>query len=203
VTASAMVTATFTGASAGAALASRGRPIVRRAEGGFQVTLRFRTGTRGTAHVRALRAGRIETALSFTAAPGPGTIGPFPVRKAGYYVFELRLGRRALQWRACLGRCGAGAPGGPFTVAREPASVVHAGEAWSVTIHFRANRAAGAELRISRGRTLVRDVRFATSPGKASAGPFVLTPGSYALRLTVTDAYGRVHRLTWLAFLPG
>jgi len=31
----------------------------------------------------------------------------------------------------------------------------------------------------------------------------VLTPGSYALRLTVTDAYGRVHRLTWLAFLPG
>jgi hypothetical protein len=202
-TGSTTVTATFSGASAGAALARRGRPVVRRVEGGFQVTLRFRAGTRGTAHVRALRAGRVETGLSFTAAPGPGTIGPFQVRKPGYYVFELRLGRGMLQWRACLGRCGAGAPGGPFTVVREPAGVVHAGQAWSVTIHFRANRPAGAELRISRGRALVKDVRVATSPGEASAGPFVLTPGTYALRLTVTDAYGRTHPLTWLAFLPG
>jgi uncharacterized repeat protein (TIGR02543 family) len=202
-TGSTTVTATFSGASAGAALARRGRPIVRRVEGGFQVTLRFRAGTRGTARVRALRAGRVETALSFTAAPGPGTIGPFPVRKPGFYVFELRLGRGALQWRACLGRCGAGAPGGPFTVVREPAGVVRAGEAWSVTIHFRSNRPAGAELSILRGRKAVRHLRFAPVAGEISSGPFVVTPGTYTLRLIVTDAYGRTRLLTWFAFLPG
>jgi uncharacterized repeat protein (TIGR02543 family) len=201
---SATVEATFSGATAGtgSALAARGRPIVRRGKGGFAVTLRFRAGQSGTARIRAIRAGRIETALAFSVGPGPGSVGPLLVQKPGFYRFDLRLGARAIEWRACLGRCGEGAPGGPFTVVREPTVIVRAGEAWSVTVRFRTNRLSGAELRISRARRLVTDVRFAPPVGEVRAGPFVLTPGVYTLRLTVTDAYGRTRRLSWFAYLP-
>ena len=73
-------------------------------------TLRFDTTQRGTAHVRAVRAGRVETALAFTIAPGAATIGPFQLAKSGYYAFELTLGpgrsggRRASGVR-CRGAC--------------------------------------------------------------------------------------------------
>ena len=101
------VTAAFSaapGSAAGsAALRSLGRPVVSRTASGFQVTLRFRTGERGRARVQALRAGRVQTALAFTAAAGAATVGPFPVAKPGFYTFDLRLGTRTLRWTACLG----------------------------------------------------------------------------------------------------
>src|SRR5581483_5301629 len=104
----ATVTATFTGArgpaAAGSVLRSRGRPIVDRTASGFRVTLRFTTTRPGTARVRALRAGRLQTALAFTIAPGSARVGPFPLAKPGFYAFELDLAGGALRWTACLGR---------------------------------------------------------------------------------------------------
>jgi hypothetical protein len=199
------VQATFSGgaAGAGAGLASRGKPVVTRGKNGFAITLRFRTGLAGTARVRGIRAGRVETALAFSVGPGPGSVGPLLVQKRGFYRFDLRLGSRLLAWPVCLGRCGEAAPGGPFSVVREPSAVVHAGSAWSVTVRFHVNRPSGAELRIFRGQRLVNDLRFAPTAGEVHAGPFVLTPGVYSLRLVVTDAYGRTRRLGWFAYLPG
>jgi hypothetical protein len=197
------VTASFAGAPAsGPALSAQGRPLVRAARGGFEVTLRFQAGRPGFARVRALRAGRVETGLGFTAGAGRGAVGPLFVRKPGYYTFELRQGGRTISWRTCLGRCGKAAPGGPFTVVRRAPTIVRAGEAWSVTLRFRSNRPAGAVLRILRGGRLVRAVQSAPPAGENRAGPYVLTPGTYTLRLTLTDAYGRTWRLTWVALLP-
>ena len=200
------VTATFSGSrttsGVKAALRSQGRPIVRRAVGGFHVTLRFTTTQRGVAHVRALRAGRLQTALSFTIAPGAARIGPFPVSKSGYYTFELNLNSRALRWSACLGRCGAAAHAAPFVLDRGPARVVDAGAVWSVSVHFHASLASGAFVRVYRNGRLVRSSRFPADSGDQDAGPFLLSPGTYSLRLTATDAYGRTRTLRWYAFLP-
>jgi hypothetical protein len=200
------VTAGFRGGSAppaaGRVLKSRGAPTVRRLAAGFDVTLRFSTTQAGHAHIRALRAGRLEAALSFSVAPGKATIGPFPLADPGYYAFELTLGSHALHWNACLGVCGKAAPGGPFVVTREAAGVLHAGAAWSVTVHFRASHPSGASLRIYRGRKLAKTYRFAAPAGLVGAGPFVLSPGTYLLRLAATDAYGRLKTLAWYAFLP-
>jgi hypothetical protein len=154
--------------------------------------------------VRALRAGRLETALSFTASSGPATVGPFPLAKPGFYAVDLTQSRRVLRWGVCLGRCGetAGrAAAGPFTFTRLAPTVVDAGALWSVTLHFRATQPAGADLRIYRGRILVREVRFASRVGIDVAGPLLLSPGTYRLHLTATDAYGRVRKLTWVALL--
>jgi hypothetical protein len=186
----------------GAVLRSAGRPVVRRTAVGFRVTLRFTTLQRGTAHVRALRAGRTETALAFRVAVGTATVGPFPVSKPGFYRFELRLGTRSIHWTACLGRCGAAAHAAPFVLTREPVKAVRAGVVWSLTIRFHATQPAGARLRIFRGKRLAKDYRFAPPAGVVSAGPFLLSPGTYSLRLTATDAYGRVKALSWFAFLP-
>ena len=199
----ATVEASFSSPAAVAGLASRGRPVVTRGKNGFAVTLRFRSGRSGTARARGIRAGRIETALAFSVAPGAGSVGPLLVKKPGFYRFDLRLGSRVIAWPVCLGRCGEAGPGGPFTIVRKPSVVLHAGEAWSVTVRFHASRPSGAELRIFRGKRLVTDFRFAPPAGDVHAGPFVLTPGVYSLRLTVTDAYGRTRRLGWFAFLPG
>jgi Divergent InlB B-repeat domain len=201
----ATVTATFSGARvparAGAALRSRGRPIVHQTRSGFRVTLRFTTTQRGVARVRALRAGRVQTALTFTIASGPATIGPFPVTKPGFYRFELTVGTRALHWTACLGRCGAAAHAAPFVLARGPAKAVDAGAVWSVSLHFHATLPSGANVRVYRSGRLVREARFLASAGEVLAGPFLLSPGTYALRLTATDAYGRTRTLSWYAFL--
>jgi List-Bact-rpt repeat protein len=199
------VTATFSGsrapAAAGGALRSRGRPIVHRTASGFRVTLRFTTTQRGTARVRALRAGRLQTALAFTIAPGIATIGPFPVTKPGFYAFELTLAGRLLRWTACLGRCGAAAHARPFALTRGPARVLDAGALWSVSVHFHATLPSGALVRIYRSGRLVRAVRFPLAAGDVSAGPFLLSSGTYRLRLTATDAYGRTRTLSWYAFL--
>jgi List-Bact-rpt repeat protein len=180
----------------------RGRAVVRRSSTGFRVTLRFVTPRRGLAHVRALLAGRLQTALSFTVAPGRATVGPFPVVKPGFYVFEVALGVQRLRWTACLGRCGAAAHARPFVLARGPAKAIDAGALWSLAVKFHASMPSAARLRILRSGRLARDVRFAPPAGAVVAGPFLLSPGTYQLRLTATDAYGRVRRLTWYAFLP-
>jgi hypothetical protein len=153
--------------------------------------------------VRALRAGRLEAALSFTAPAGPVSVGPFPLTKAGFYVFDLIQARRALHWRACLGRCRAAArAAGPFVLTRESPTVIDAGALWSVMIRFRSTQAAGVELRVYRGRRLAREVRFAARPGAEHAGPFLVSSGNYAFRVSATDAYGRLRSLTWVAVLP-
>jgi List-Bact-rpt repeat protein len=201
----ASVTATFSGvrtpSGVKGALRSGGRPIVRRTEGGFRVTLRFTTTQSGTAHVRAVRAGRVQSALSFTIAPGAARIGPFQLAKSGYYSFELTLGARALHWTACLGRCGAAAHAGPFSLTRGPARALDAGALWSVSLHLNATQISGATVRIYRGGRLVRLTRFPLGAGDVTAGPFLLSPGTYRLRLTATDAYGRTRTLAWYAFL--
>jgi Divergent InlB B-repeat domain len=183
-------------------LRSRGRAIVRRTANGFLVTLRFVTTRRGIAHVRAVLAGRLQTALSFPVAPGMATVGPFPVVKPGFYAFELRLGPRRLRWAACLGRCGAAAHAPPFVVARGPAKAVDAGAVWSVTVNYRASLPSGARLRVLRSGRLAREMRFPAPAGTVTAGPLLLSPGTYQLHLTATDAYGRVRKLTWYALLP-
>jgi hypothetical protein len=200
------VTAAFTGgsgaATGSATLRSLGRPVVSRTATGFQVTLRFRTAERGRARVQALRAGRIQTALAFTAAAGATRVGPFPVAKPGFYTFSLRLGARTLRWTACLGRCGERASSRPFTLERGLPTVDEAGTLWSVTLHFRSSQQAGAVVRVRRGRLLVREVRFPIRTGATTPGTLLLTPGSYRIRLVATDGYGRVRALTWYALLP-
>jgi uncharacterized repeat protein (TIGR02543 family) len=193
---------TPSGAAGGKALQARGRAIVRRTANGFRVTLRFVTTRRGIAHVRALLAGRLQTALSFPVAPGTATVGPFPVVKPGFYAFELTLGARQLRWAACLGRCGSAAHAPPFVVARGPAKAVDAGAVWSVTVNYRASLPSGAQLRVVRSGRLARTMRFPAPAGAVTVGPLLLSPGTYQLRLTATDPYGRARNLTWYAFLP-
>ncbi len=201
------VTAQFTGGSgrvpaAGSAALSRiGTPVVARTAVGYEVTLRFRSAERGRARLRALRAGRLETALAFTAAAGRATVGPFPVVKPGFYRFELLLAGRTLRWTACLGRCGERAGSGPFTLTRRPAAVVDAGALWSVTLHFRSTQPAGAVAKVYRGKVLAREVRFPIRAGATTPGVLLLSPGTYRIRLAATDAVGRVRTLTWYALL--
>jgi len=202
------VTARFTGgsgrtpAAGSAALRSIGPPLVARTSAGFRVTLRFRTAQRGVARVRALRAGRVETALAFTAPAGTAKIGPFPVAKRGFYTFDLRLGGRILRWNACLGRCGEHAATSPFTLIRGLPTVVDAGALWSVTLHLRSSQAAGVVVDVFRGRTLAREVRFPIRSGAITPGALLVSPGSYRITLKAIDAYGRVRTLTWYALLP-
>jgi hypothetical protein len=144
----------------------------------------------------------VVVAFSFAVPAGPATLGPFRVSKAGYYMFEVALGARRIRWTACLGRCGTAAAARPFTVSREPARVVDAGAVWSVTVQFRITLPADVELRVYRGTTLALAYHFAPPAGRRSAGPFLLSPGTYTLRLTATDAFGRARTLTWFAFLP-
>jgi len=202
------VTATFAGGSgrlpsAGStALRRIGTPVVARTAVGYEVTLRFRSAERGRARVRALRAGRLETALAFTAAAGPATIGPFPVVKPGFYTFELLLGGRTLRWNACLGRCGERAGSGPFTLTSGRATVVDGGALWSLTLHFRSSQPAGAVAKVYRGKVLAREVRFPIRLGATTPGALLLSPGTYRIKLTATDGVGRVRTLTWYALLP-
>jgi hypothetical protein len=61
---------------------------------------------------------------------------------------------------------------------------------------------SGARIRVLRSGRLARVVRFAAPVGAVTAGPFLLSPGTYRLHLTATDAYGRVRTLGWYALLP-
>jgi hypothetical protein len=202
------VTATFAGGSSRSPAASSsafrrlGSAVVSRTAVGFEVTLRFHTNQRGRARLRALRAGRLETALAFTAAPGVATVGPFPLVKPGFYTFELHLGGQTLRWHACLGRCGESATSTPFALTRGRPAANDAGALWSLTLHFRSTQPAGVVVRVYRGKVRAREVRFPIAAGSATPGALLLSPGSYRIRLTATDAYGRVRTLTWYALLP-
>jgi hypothetical protein len=169
---------------------------------GFEVTLRFTTTLRGQARMRALRAGRLQTALAFAAAPGTARIGPFPVVKSGFYVFELRLAGRTLRWTACLGRCGELATSDPFTLDRGLPLVVDAGALWSLTLHFRSSQPAGVVVRVYRSGRLARELRFPIATGATSPGALLLSPGTYRISLDAVDAFGRLRTLTWYAVLP-
>jgi hypothetical protein len=196
------LTATFSAATGGAGvLRALAAPTVKRSAKGFLVTLRFSTSRAGLAHVRALRAGRVATSLSLRVAAGPATIGPFTVAKTGLYTFEISLGGHAIHWRTCLGRCGAAAPGLAFLLTREPPTVTRSGDVWSVTLNFRANGISVAHVRASTTRRVLVDQRFLAHTGKIVLGPFLLGPGSYTIRLTATDAYGRTRTLTWVVAL--
>ncbi len=183
-------------------LASGGRPLVKRAGGRFQVTLRYRTRTRGKASVLALRAGRAETSLAFTTAAGAGKVGPFPVAKPGFYTFELRVGTRVLRWKACLGRCGERASRRPFVLTRGRVGAVNAGALWSLTLHFRSTQPAGLVVQVYRGKRRVREVRFPIGKGSSTPGALLLSPGTYRVQLTATDGVGRVRTVSWFALLP-
>jgi uncharacterized repeat protein (TIGR02543 family) len=182
-------------------LASLAQPVVNRSGGGFQVTLRFRTSLGGLARVRGLRAGRVAASVSLRVAAGPATIGPFPVLKPGLYVFELRLAGRTLRWKACLGVCGSAVKEPPWILVREPPTVTRAGDVWAVTLHLRSNLLADDRVRAYRGTKLLVNQHFLGRTGEIAVGPFLLGPGSYTLRITATDAYGRVRTLSWIVAL--
>lgn len=185
----------------GVVLRSSGRPIVKHTTSGFAVTLRFRATRGGQVHVRALRAGRIQAAFAFAIIAGRVTAGPFPLGAPGFYRFEVTLGRGSLHWTACLGICGDEAAASPFTLVRRAPTIARSGALWSLQIRFGSTQAAGIDLRVFRGGTLAREVRFPVDAGPVVAKPLLLSPGSYSLRLYATDAYGRVRTLNWLAIL--
>ncbi len=195
-----LVTATFSGATGRAVLTALASPLVRHTARGFFVTLRFGTAEAGMVRVRALRAGRVVTALSLRVGKGAATIGPFPVPTPGSYTFEIVLASHALHWRTCLGRCGAAAPG-VFALTREPPDVARSGDVWSVTLRFRESLISDAHVRVYRGASLLTDHHFLGRVGEIAVGPFLLAPGNYTLRLTAVDPYGRVRTLTWLVAL--
>jgi uncharacterized repeat protein (TIGR02543 family) len=208
-TAATTVNATFTtpgggggGGGSGGTLSPRGRPAVQRSPSGYAVTLRFTTSQSGTARVRVLRAGRIVTAFSSTVPAGATAVGPFRVASSGYYRFAVTVAGQTIGWTSCLGRCGAAAAGRPFVVTGEAPTVRRAGQAWSITVHVRSTLPADARLRLYRGNAVAVDYHFAPGAGRANAGPFVVSPGTYTLRLSATDGFGRTRTLTWFAYLP-
>jgi hypothetical protein len=200
------VGAAFTGASkpppGSAGLRSLGQPRVKTGPDGFAVTLRMSSSRQGIARLRAIRAGRSVEAFSFSVTPGSATVGPFLIKTSGYYTFRVTLGTEVLRWKACLGRCGESAPGPRFTVTRLPPTFVDAGAAWSITLHVRASLAAALDLAVYRGKTLALASHSARQAGPVNLGPYLVSPGSYSVRLTASDGFGRVRSLTWVAFLP-
>ena len=105
-----------------------------------------------------------------------------------------------IHWRTCLGRCGAAAPGS-FVLVREPPTVTRSGDVWSVTLHLRSNQIADDRVRAYRGKRLLVNQHFLGHASRILLGPFLLGPGSYTLRLTAADPYGRVRTLTWIVAL--
>jgi hypothetical protein len=195
-------TATFSNAPVKTAtLRSLGRPIVVKTATGYRVTLRFVSTKGGAARVRGIRAGRAVTTVAAKVAAGRVRIGPFPVPRSGFYVFETRLAGGLLKTPACLGRCGPAAPPPTFTLTREPPTVTRAGDVWSVTLHARANQIYDGRLRTFRGTRLLVNQRFLGRAGRVAFGPFLLGSGNYTLRLAGVDGYGRARSLTWLVSL--
>jgi uncharacterized repeat protein (TIGR02543 family) len=200
------VTARFSGATgaapgSSAVLRSLRSPVVARAGAGFRVTLRFTTTAGGVARVRGLRAGRVAASLSLRVAAGRATIGPFPVARPGLYTFEVKLAGRTIRWRACLGFCGAAATAAHFLLTRQPPAVTRTGDVWSVTLRSRANQISDARIRVYRGSRLLVNQHFLGRATTIIMGPFLLGPGSYTLRLTATDPYGRTRTLSWIVAL--
>ena len=166
------------GVVTGATLTSSGRPLVTHTAAGYRVTLRFNSSRCGVARVLGLRAGRIGARVTFRIAAGPARVGPFTVKLPGFYTFQVRLGTALLQWRVCLGRCGAAAPAPPFVLIRKPPTVTRSGDVWSVTLHVTRTRSPSrACARCKDGKALVNQ-RFLAKSGDISIGPFLLGPGT-------------------------
>jgi hypothetical protein len=152
--------------------------------------------------VEGLRAGRVLTSFQFESPVGSRTVGPFPLTLTGYYTFRASLVGRsdALVWHACLGSCGRHAPAGAgtFTVAKRQPVLRRAGAGWLVTLRFFESKPSGTAVEVLRaaGGSLGR-YEFAPAAGSVSLRRLVLSPGSYRLRLTATDAYGRVGVLVY------
>ncbi len=203
------VSATFLPATSGgggggvtrATLTSSGLPIVSRTTSGYRVILRFNSSRAGVARLVGLRAGRVGARVTFRIAAGPARVGPFTVKLPGFYTFQVRLGTALLQWRVCLGRCGAAAPAPPFVLIRKSPTVTRSGDVWSVTLHVHSNQISVARVRAVRNGKALVDQRFLARSGDISIGPFLLGPGNYSLRLNATDAYGRTRSLTWVVAL--
>ena len=179
-----------------ATLTSVGRPLVIHTAAGYRVTLRFSSSRAGVARVLGLRAGRVGARVTFRIAAGPARVGPFTVKLPGLYTFQVRVGTALLQWRVCLGRCGAAATAQPFVLIRKPPTVTRSGDVWSVTLHAHSNQISLARVRAVRNGKVLADQRFLAKSGDISIGPFLLGPGNYTLRLNATDAYGRTRSLT-------
>ena len=184
-----------------ATLTSVGRPLVTHTAAGYRVTLRFSSSRAGVARVVGLRAGRVGARVTFRIAAGPARVGPFTVKLPGLYTFQVRVGTALLQWRVCLGRCGAAATAQPFVLIRKPPTVTRSGDVWSVTLHVHSNQISVARVRAVRNGKVLADQRFLAKSGDISIGPFLLGPGNYTLRLNATDAYGRTRSLTWVVAL--
>ena len=135
--------------------------------------------------------------------PGADTVGPFPVLLPGFFTFDVTVGSHAIKWQTCLGTCGTKAPAsaGAFVLTREQPTIKRAGSAWLVTLHFRETQPSGADVLVFRHGTLVANLQFTPGVGESSLGPFVLAPGSYSIKVTATDAYGRVGHLSFSAVL--
>ena len=84
---------------------------------------------------------------------------------------------------------------------RGPAKAIDAGALWTMTLNYRSTQEAGAQIRVFRSGKLAKDLQFPAPAGGVTAGPFLLSPGTYQLRLTATDTWGRVRKLTWYAVL--
>jgi uncharacterized repeat protein (TIGR02543 family) len=182
-------------------LTSLGRPLVAHTAAGWRVILRFHSTRAGVARVVGLRAGRVGARVTFRIASGPARIGPFTVKLPGLYTFQVRLGTALLQWRVCLGKCGARATAQPFVLIRKPPTVTRSGDVWSVTLHVHSNRISIARVRAVKNSKALVDQRFLAKAGEISIGPFLLGPGNYTLRLNATDAYGRTRSLSWVVAL--
>ena len=141
------------------------------------------------------------TTLTRQVAAGAATIGPFRVSLPGLYTFELQLGGRTLRWRACLGKCGGAAPPPNFALTRSRPTTTRSGDAWSVTLHLRANLMSVARVRAYNGSKLLVDKRFLARAGSIALGPFLLGPGKYTVRLSATDPFGRARSLSWIVSL--
>ena len=184
-----------------ATLTSVGRPLVTHTAAGYRVTLRFSSSRAGVARVVGLRAGRVGARVTFRIAAGPARVGPFTVKLPGLYTFQVRVGTGLLQWRVCLGRCGAAATAQPFVLIRKPPTVTRSGDVWSVTLHVHSTQISVARVRAVRNGKVLVDQRFLAKSGDISIGPFLLGTGNYTLRLNATDAYGRTRSLTWVVAL--
>ena len=191
------------GGGATAALSAIGSPLVRKTSTGWNVILRFRSTVSGVATVRGLRAGRTQVALSLRVAAGRATIGPFPVKLAGFYTFEIRLAGRLLRSAPASAPAAGKHAGDPFSAhARGTHRQPKTGDIWSVTLHVGLE----PDLRCPYTRLPRLEAPRETStssarPSRMSLGPFLLGPGNYTLRLTAVDPYGRVRALTWIVSL--
>jgi hypothetical protein len=193
------VTASFK--PTGSPLARLGSPLVRRSGSGYRVTLRFTTTLSGAARMVALRAGRRAVTLPLRVAAGRVAIGPFAVAKAGLYTFQVRIAGHSLSWRACLGACFARAPGPDFVLTGGQPQSTRSGDAWSVTLRMHANLISEGNVRVLRGTKVLVRKRVLGSAGDFQVGPFLFGPGSYTVRFSATDPFGRVRSLSWLVAL--